>query len=203
MRSEELLIRINTLINQNTEALIFDCDGTLVDSMPLHMKAWEIAFNFFNATYKEDFLNSLRGMKETEIIELYNEKFKTQLNPKEIVSKKHQFFIENINTVKPLKPVVKIAKEYFGKLPLAVVSGSVRNIVHRELEVIGIFHLFNIILTANDSFNPKPSPDIFLEAAKNLNVASDNCLVFEDGDPGLEAAARAGMKYLDVREYIS
>ena len=66
--------------------------------MPLHMKAWEIAFNFFNATYKEDFLNSLRGMKETEIIELYNEKFKTQLNPKEIVSKKHQFFIENINS---------------------------------------------------------------------------------------------------------
>ena len=203
MRSEELFIKVNNLITQNTEALIFDCDGTLVDSMPLHMKAWEIAFNFFNTAYKEDFLSSLGGMKETEIIKMYNEKFKTHLNPEEIVSKKHQFFMENINSVKPLRPVVIIAKEFFGKLPLAVVSGSVRNIVHRELEVVGIFDLFKIILTANDSFNPKPSPEIFLEAAKNLNVTPDNCLVFEDGDPGLEAAARAGMKYLDVREYIS
>jgi len=202
-RSEELLSKVNSLINQNIEALIFDCDGTLVDSMPLHMKAWEIALNLFNAAYIEDYLNSLKGMKETEIIEMYNEKYKTHLNPKEIVSKKHQFFMENIKSVKPLKSIVKIAKKYFGKLPLAVVSGSVRNIVHGELEVVGIFHLFNIILTANDSFKPKPSPDIFLESTKNLNVVPDNCLVFEDGDPGLEAAASAGMKYLDVREYIS
>ncbi|MEJ2271691.1 MAG: HAD family hydrolase [Candidatus Bathyarchaeota archaeon] len=120
-RSEELLSKVNSLINQNIEALIFDCDGTLVDSMPLHMKAWEIAFNLFNAAYIEDFLNSLKGMKETEIIELYT----------------------------------------------------------------------------------KPSPDLFLETAKNLNVVPGKCLVFEDGDTGLEAAASAGMKYLDVREYIS
>jgi beta-phosphoglucomutase-like phosphatase (HAD superfamily) len=186
------------LINGNIKALIFDCDGTLVDSMPLHMKAWEEAFKFFNVKYDYDFLYSLKGMKEIEIIELYNEKFRTNINPEEIVSKKHNYFKENINSVKPIESIVEIAGKYFGNLPLAVVSGSVQSIVHKELEVVGIHHLFKIILTADDPYKPKPAPDIFYAAA---NVSPEHCLVFEDGDPGLEAAVNGGMKTVDVREY--
>ena len=189
-------------IDKNIKALIFDCDGTLVDSMPLHMKALEEAFKFFNAKYDYDFLYSLKGMKEIEIIELYNEKFGANINPEEMVSKKHNYFKENINSVKPIEPIIDIAKEYFGKLPLAVVSGSIRDIVHKELEVVGIHHLFKIILTATDPYKPKPAPDIFYAAAEKLNIAAEHCLVFEDGDPGLEAAANAGMETIDVREYI-
>lgn len=191
------------IINKNIKALIFDCDGTLVDSMPLHMKAWEEAFKFFNVKYDYDFLYSLKGMKEIEIIELYNEKFRTNINSEEIVSKKHNYFKENINSVKPIESIVEIAKEYFGKLPLAVVSGSVQSIVHKELEVVGIHLLFKIILTADDPYKPKPAPDIFYAAADKLNVSPEHCLVFEDGYPGLEAAVNAGMKTVDVREYIS
>ena len=175
-------------INDDVQALIFDCDGTLVDSMPLHMKSWEKAFKFFNIRFDYDYLFSLKGMKELEIIKSYNKKFGTNLNPEETVNKKHNIYFKNINSVKPIEPIVKIATEYFGKFPLAVVSGSVRDIVRKELEVIGIFHLFNTILTANDTFKPKPAPDIFYEAAKRLNVSPENCLVFEDGDPGLDAA---------------
>lgn len=189
-------------INRNIKALIFDCDGTLVDSMPLHMKAWQEAFKFLNAKYDYDFLYSLKGMKELEIIDLYNEKFRTNLNTQETVAKKHEYYFKNIDSVKPIEPIVKIAKEYFGKLPLAVVSGSVRDIVHKELEVVGIFNLFKSIFTASDPFKPKPSPDIFLAAAKSLNVSPEFCLVFEDGDPGLEASAKAGMQTVDVRGYM-
>jgi len=189
-------------INDDIQSLIFDCDGTLVDSMPLHMKAWEEAFKYFNAKYDYDFLYSLKGMKELEIIELYNKKFDTDLNPEEIVSKKHEHYFKNIDTVKPIEPIVEIAKKYFGKLPLAVVSGSVHDTVQKELEVTGIFHLFKTILTANDPFKPKPVPDIFYEVAKRLKVNPEDCMVFEDGDPGLEAAAKAGMQTVDVREYI-
>ncbi|MCG6915059.1 HAD family phosphatase [bacterium BMS3Abin03] len=189
-------------INDDVQALIFDCDGTLVDSMPLHMKSWEKAFKFFNIRFDYDYLFSLKGMKELEIIKSYNKKFGTNLNPEETVNKKHNIYFKNINSVKPIEPIVKIATEYFGKFPLAVVSGSVRDIVRKELEVIGIFHLFNTILTANDPFKPKPAPDIFYEAAKRLNVSPENCLVFEDGDPGLEAAVKAGMKMIDVRESL-
>ncbi|MEJ2506569.1 MAG: HAD family phosphatase [Ignavibacteriaceae bacterium] len=189
-------------INDDVQALIFDCDGTLVDSMPLHMKSWEKALKFFNVRFDYDYLFSLKGMKELEIIKSYNKKFGTNLNPEETISKKYNIYFKNINSVKPIEPIVKIATEYFGKFPLAVVSGSVRDIVRKELEVIGIFHLFNTILTANDPFKPKPAPDIFYEAAKRLNVSPENCLVFEDGDPGLEAAVKAGMKMIDVRESL-
>ncbi|MFO7446496.1 MAG: HAD family phosphatase [Ignavibacteriaceae bacterium] len=193
---------MNTEINKNTAALIFDCDGTLVDSMPLHMKAWEEAFKIFETVYNYDFLYSLKGMKEIEIIDLYNKTFGTDLNPDDIVSEKHKYFMDNINTVIPIEPVVKIAKSYYNKLPLAVVSGSVKNIVHKELEVTGIYNLFQTILTANDPFKPKPAPDIFIAAAKKLNVPPELCIVFEDGDPGLEAAVNAGMKTVDVRKFI-
>jgi HAD superfamily hydrolase (TIGR01509 family) len=164
------------------------------------MKAWEEAFKFFKAKYDYNFLYSLKWMKELEIIELYNGKFGTNLNPEETVSKKHEYYFNNIDSVKPIEPIIKIAKEYFGKLPLAVVSGSVREIVHKELEVVGIYNLFKLIFTASDPFKPKPAPDIFLAAAKSLNVSPEFCLVLEDGDPGLEAATKAGMQTVDVRE---
>jgi len=192
----------NIFIDDQIKALIFDCDGTLVDSMPLHMKAWEIAFNSLNEKYDYDFLYSLKGMKEIEIIEMYNEKFGNNINPQKIVSIKHKYFKDNVNTIKLIEPVKKIAEEYFGKLPLAVVSGSVRDIVHKELEIVGIIDFFKIILTANDPFKPKPSPDIFIAAANNLNASPEQCLVFEDGDSGLEAALKAGMQTIDVREYV-
>jgi HAD superfamily hydrolase (TIGR01509 family) len=166
------------------------------------MKAWEEAFKFFNEKFDFDYLYSLKGMKEIEIIELYNKKFGTNINPEEIVSKKHIYFKDNINSVKPIEPIVKIAEENFGKLPLAIVSGSVQSIVHKELEVVGIFHLFRTILTADDPFKPKPAPDIFYAAADKLNTAPEHCLVFEDGDPGLEAAKKAGMQTVDVREHF-
>ena len=189
-------------IDARCKAIIFDCDGTLVDSMPLHMKAWKEAFKILNEKFERDFLYSAKGMKETDIIELYNKNYNSNINPLKIVSVKQEYFYNHIESVKPIDPVVEIAKTYYGKLPLGVVSGSVKKIVHKELEVIGIFHLFKNILTADDPFKPKPDAEIFFASAKNLNVEPKDCLVFEDGDAGLKAAENAGMKTLDVREYF-
>ena len=194
---------IEQILNDtNVKAIIFDCDGTLVDSMPLHMKAWEEAFKILNQKFEKDFLYSAKGMKETEIIDLYNQKYGTSINPDKIVSLKHKYFYDHIESVKPIEQVVEIAKTFYSKTPLGVVSGSVEKIVHKELKVIGIFHLFQNILTADDPFKPKPAPDIFLASANNLKVEPENCLVFEDGDAGLKAAENAGMKSIDIREYL-
>ena len=187
-------------IPPNIRGLIFDCDGTLVDSMPLHMEAWKAAFMKYDVYYNEDFLFSLKGMKETEIIDLYNKKFNTILNPQQMVNTKHKFFIENISSVKRIEQIVQIAEHYYEKLPLAVVSGSVSKIVTLELKAIGIINLFKVILTADDPYKPKPSPDIFLAAASILNLDPKSCLVYEDGDAGLEAASRAGMETVDIRK---
>ena len=184
------------------KALIFDCDGTLVDSMPLHMTAWAKAFGEFGEYFDKEFLYSLKGMKETEIIDLYISKYGSSVDNKKIVLAKHNYFIEHIDSLKPIKPIVEIAESYYKTIPLSVVSGSVRNIVHAELNVLKIYQLFDFILTADDPYKPKPSPDVFLAAANLMNVKPEYCLVFEDGDPGLEAASKAGMKMIDIRNYI-
>jgi HAD superfamily hydrolase (TIGR01509 family) len=188
--------------NSGVRALIFDCDGTLVDSMPLHMKAWENAFNEFGEYYDRELLYSLKGMKETEIIDVYNSRHKRTIDNEKIVQTKHKFFMNHIDSVKPIESIVKIAEYYYKKIPLAVVSGSVKNIVHAELNVLKIFHLFNHILTADDPFKPKPSPDVFIAAANLIKIKPENCLVLEDGDAGLEAASKVGILKIDIREYF-
>ncbi len=189
-------------VSSDTKALIFDCDGTLVDSMPLHMMAWKESFRKYNYKYEEEFLFSVKGMKETEIIKLYNKRFHRNLDPEMLVKAKHDVFLSYIAYVKPIEPIVNLVLSYKNKLPLSVVSGSVHEIVYGELKTVGILHLFESIITADDPFKPKPEPDAFLETAKRLNVNPDDCVVFEDGDSGLEAAAKAKMKTIDVREYI-
>lgn len=189
-------------IPAHVQALIFDCDGTLVDSMPLHMQAWQAAFTEFNMSCDKDFLFSLRGMKEIEIVKTYNKKFGTRLDPEKIVESKHRIFLREIQSVKPINTIADIARHFYRIKPLAVVSGSLKTIVHKELKIVGLFDLFDVILTANDPFKPKPDPDIFLAAANRLKTNAKYCQVFEDGDPGIEAARNAGMIATDVRLFI-
>jgi HAD superfamily hydrolase (TIGR01509 family) len=192
----------HTIVAANIEGLIFDCDGTLVDSMPLHMKAWQAAFNGVQAVYHEDFLRSLNGMKETDVIDHYNRTYGLNLDSRVIVRLKHDFFRQHLSEIKPMEPVVDIVKQFHGKKPLAVVSGSIRDHVQVQLKVIGVFSLFDIILTADDPFKPKPAPDLFIEAARRMKIPAARCLVFEDGEVGLQAAKNAGMPVVDVRDLI-
>jgi beta-phosphoglucomutase-like phosphatase (HAD superfamily) len=189
----------NIIVDPDIKGLIFDCDGTLVDSMPTHMEAWEYAFKQFNTKYDQDFLFSFKGMKDTDIVEIYNKTFGTALNGEALVSMKNEYFLKNLNKIQPIKPVVDVANRYYKKLPLAVVSGNTKSIVHDELNFAGIAKLFDVVLTADDPFAPKPDPEIFLAAASQLKVDPLLCIVFEDGDAGLEAALKAGMKIFDVR----
>ena len=183
----------------NAKGLIFDCDGTLVDSMPLHMDAWKHAFLCVNEDYNQEYLDSKKGMKESDIIEIYNRDFHKNLDPEILVFIKHQYFNEHFKLLKPIKKIVDVVDENHKRLPMSVVSGSRRDIVHRELEFIGIKDKFDFILTADDKFKPKPAPDKFLEAARLMKLDPEDCLVFEDGDLGINAAKIAGMKTIDVR----
>ena len=186
----------------DTKGLIFDCDGTLVDSMPLHIEAWKSAFAYFGETCPEDFLDPLKGMDEIKIVDLFNKEFNTKIDSRKLVEHKHEYLSNNLNKIKPVEPVYSIILKYFNILPMAVVSGGTRDNVIKELEIVDAAKYFKVILTVDDGYKPKPDPDIFLAAAEKINVAARYCQVFEDGDLGLEAARRAGMKVTDVREFI-
>ena len=186
-------------VNPRIRGLIFDCDGTLADTMSQHMEAWEKAFKDVGEPYRPDFFDPLRGMDEEDIVSLYNQQYHRNLDPKELVDRKHSYFRKWPHPIEPIQPVVDLVRRYADALPMAVVSGGRRENVCLTLDSIGIRHFFLTILTADDPFPPKPAPDLFLEAARRLNVAPDLCQVFEDGDLGLEAARLAGMAATDVR----
>lgn len=181
------------------KGLIFDCDGTLVDSMPLHMKAWEYVIRSQDGPWDLDFFQAKKGMPEAKIVGLYSEKFRLALDPARTVKAKHDYFRSHASEFKPVPHVLDVVQRYRDILPMAVVSGGVREIIELELDALRIMGCFKVLLTADDDIKPKPAPDIFLEAAGRLGVAPGLCQVFEDGDLGLEGARMAGMLATDIR----
>lgn len=170
--------------------------------MPLHMRAWNYALVKYDAIYDSQFLGKLNGMREIDIINIYNSTFNSSLTPEKVVTEKHMFFKKHMEEIKAIEEVASIVKNHFGIKPMAVVSGSFAEIVHAELKIIGIFDYFQTIVTADDPFRPKPDPECFLEAADRIGVNPEDIVVFEDGDQGLIAAQNAGMKTIDVRHFI-
>lgn len=183
--------------------LIFDCDGTLADSLPLHYAAWEEAFAALNLPCSLEFLLRHNGKPTDLIVTLYNAEFGRTINVAEFTADKEHRTYARLEQTKPLEPAAGLARQYYGRLPLAVVSGGNRANVERTLRAIGLRELFPVVLTADDGLPPKPAPDLFLEAARRLQVEPCDCQVFEDADSGLEAARRAGMLATDVRPFLA
>lgn len=182
-------------------ALIFDCDGTLADSMPLYHRAWRSALTQNGATFDftwEIFM-SRAGVSTEATVTALNEEFGTMLDAERIREIQYAEYTRLIEEVKPFPEVVAIARDHFRKIPMAVASGGARHLVERTLELIGISDLFAAVVVADDVPRGKPHPDIFLHAAKLLGVPPERCLVFEDGQPGIVAAERAGMRTVLVK----
>ena len=184
------------------QALIFDCDGTLADSMPLHLNAWCELFKEHGFDCPLEFLDSRKGAPVAHIVRDYNEIFNTNIDPEKFAEEKERRFRDKLSQVKPIRPVFDTATFFHQKLPMAVVSGSPLSSVAQSLRAIGAEHLFPVIVTMDDGLPPKPSPDMFLAAAKQLGVESRFCQVFEDGDYGLQGAKEAGMLATDIRLYL-
>lgn len=188
----------------NVKGLIFDCDGTLADSMPGHFAAWRDAFADFNIPYDPNMLRSFSGMTTREIVRHLHDVCGYNFDQEEFIRVREQYSTLVLRTLKPepILPVVNIVNEYYKILPMAVASGGIREHVIYTLETLGIKEKFNAIVTADDPVKPKPSPEIFLYAAEQINVAPEFCQVFEDGDPGIVGAKAANMIVTDVRLYL-
>jgi beta-phosphoglucomutase family hydrolase len=192
-------------IKPGIKGLIFDLDGTLADSMPLHFKAWQNTLAKYNATIDSAFLKAHMGTPGWAIAEelIKVNGIEGKVSVEEILQGKLEEFIKVQHLVPPVLPVVTIAREYHGKLPMAVGTGGHRQAVERTLEVIGMREYFDIVITANDVERHKPHPDTFLKCAELMGVSPQYIEVFEDGDLGLEAALRAGMTPTDVRSWYN
>ncbi|MFO0012233.1 MAG: HAD family hydrolase [Planctomycetota bacterium] len=181
--------------------VIFDCDGTLVDSMPVHYLAWHRTMSEVGIRFDEDRFYALGGMPSHRIIELLAGEQQVVVDPLQTAHRKEEAFLDSIHLLERIHPVVDVAERLRGNKPIAVASGGFRSIVLRQLVQVDLADWFDIIVAAEDTVHHKPEPDVFLETARRMAVAPEGCLVFEDSDLGIEAARRAGMGWIDVRTF--
>ncbi|MDX2442685.1 MAG: beta-phosphoglucomutase family hydrolase [Bacteroidales bacterium] len=194
------------IIPNNIEAIIFDLDGTLADSMPMHRKAWMNAIDKFDLNCPVHEMDQFAGLSTYkiagEVLKRFNPN-RSQPESMELAITKIEEFEKLHSQVQPIDLIVNVAIENFGILPMAVGTGGTRATASRTLELLELNKYFEVLVAAEDVENHKPEPDTFLKCARLLNVSPENCLVFEDGDRGVEAAKRAGMEVIDVRNYLS
>ncbi len=181
------------------QALIFDCDGTLTDSMPGHFAGWRDALKEQGMVLNEEAFFAQGGTPSRILIPRLAAQAGVKIDYAMALAKKESLFLNSIDSLQPIEPVVEIARQNRGNLPMAVASGGTRRLVRMQLKQIGIHDWFDPIVASEDTQKGKPDPDIFLEAAKRMGVSPKYCQVYEDGDPGIEAARRAGMSCIDVR----
>jgi HAD superfamily hydrolase (TIGR01509 family) len=185
------------------QALIFDCDGTLADSMPLHWKAWKEVTDRHQIHFPMDRFYSLGGVPARDILKMLAQEQGRDLDYLAVAHEKEATFERLIPEVQVLDRIAQIARDNFGKLPLAVASGGTRRIVNQTLLHLGIQDLFQTVVTSQDVVHQKPAPDIYLEAARRLGVPPQFCRGYEDTDLGMEAIRAAGMEAIDVRPLLA
>jgi beta-phosphoglucomutase family hydrolase len=181
------------------KGLIFDCDGTLADTMPLHWRAWHAVTRKYGLRFSEDRFYALGGVPARDIVQLLTREQGLAIDPLAVAQEKEAAYVRFMTQVEPVHAVVDIARRHFGTVPLAVASGGNRAVIEQVLSHLGIRGWFTAIVTSEDVARQKPAPDIFLEAARRLGVPPQACRAYEDTDLGLEAIRAAGMDAVDVR----
>ena len=183
-------------------ALIFDCDGTLAHTMPVHWEAWKEVTTLHGLTFPEERFYALGGVPTRDIVRmLAAEQGRTDIDPLRFAAEKEEAYFRRFAHIGPVEEVVSIARENRGRIPMAVASGGSRHAIHRVLRHLEILEWFGAVVTNEDVVHQKPAPDIFLEAARRLGVEPRSCRAYEDTDLGIQAIRAAGMDAVDIRHH--
>lgn len=167
--------------------------------MPLHWKAWQVVAQRYQLHFPEDRFYLLGGVPSRDILKMLSAEQGRELDPLKASHEKEAEYLPFLSQVQPVEAVVAIARENYGKIPMAVASGGLQMHINAVLEHLEIRHFFNAVVTSEDVTRQKPAPDIFLEAARRLGVEPQFCRAYEDTDLGLQAIRSAGMEAVDVR----
>ncbi|HRX13274.1 MAG TPA: beta-phosphoglucomutase family hydrolase [Draconibacterium sp.] len=190
-------------VQTKAKALIFDLDGTLSDSLPVHMATWNKLGEEYGFTFDPNILHEMTGRPTIEFAVRVVEQYGLTVKPEKLVKQKQESFWELANLLKPVEEVVSIVKSSYGKLPMAVGTGASRRSAEVQLKELKLIQYFDAIVSADDVTKHKPDPDTFLECARLMGVEPRFCQVFEDGDLGIAAAKKAGMMVTDIRPFIN
>ncbi len=184
------------------EAFLYDCDGTLADNMPAHTETYIKVAAEKGVVIDSAIIDEFAGLPILNVVEKINERYQSNFDPEEFKAQKYKLFLEQyIEHTQPIDYVVNHLKSHAGLVRIAVVSGSSRIAVEKTLQILGIDHLVEVMVCAGETPQGKPHPDPFLKAAELLSVAPEKCLVFEDGNAGVQAAEAAGMRWIRIDKF--
>jgi beta-phosphoglucomutase family hydrolase len=184
------------------KGLIFDCDGTLADTMPLHWRAWRMVTERHGLHFPEDRFYLLGGVPARDILKMLAQEQDRSLDHIALAHEKETAYLQTLSQVEPIHAVVEIAHAQHGKLPMAVASGGTQKVICMVLDHLKIRHLFDAVVTSDMVKNQKPAPDIFLEAARRIGVEPKFCRGYEDTELGMTAIRATGMEAVDVRDVL-
>ena len=185
-------------------ALIFDCDGTLVDTAPAHYYAITEALKVQGHSMDRDWYMARAGLTPDALLDAQEAAVAAAgkiapLDRATVFATYNDHFRAGLPLLREVEAVASLAREWRGKVPMSVASNGRLANVKASLEATGLLPLFPLIVSADDVSRGKPAPDVFLEAARRMGVAAAECVVLEDSDEGLRAARAAGMRAVDVR----
>ncbi len=171
--------------------------------MPAHFVAWTETLRPHGLVFPEDRFYACAGMSTAQIIEMLATEQGRTVDIALVAADKDERYLDHVSHVRPIEPVVEVARQFRDQGPMAVATGNVRRLAEATLDALGIRAWFGAIVAADDVEHPKPAPDTFLEAARRLGVDPTDCRAYEDGEPGLESARAAGMDVVDVRPWLT
>ena len=187
--------------NPLAKGLIFDIDGTICDTMPIHFIAWQQTAAEYGIVFTPELFVEVTGIPALQTSQYLKERFNLDFDEVEFTRVKEERYEKNMDMAKPIEPVIKIIRENKGKLPMACGTGGSQYLAWKTLEIAGVKDCFEHVVAAEDVIHHKPFPDTFLKAAELIDVQPSDCEVFEDGQLGLQAAASAGMMFVDVTPF--
>ncbi|UXX79340.1 HAD-IA family hydrolase [Reichenbachiella carrageenanivorans] len=190
-------------IPEGVKGLIFDLDGTILDSMPLHYDGYNHALAAYGVHYPEDVFHSRGGIPTRDTLLMIAEDFEIKnFDVDQALETKRTFVESNLERIQLILPVFDIVKAYHGVLPMAVGTGSNRKVVTEMFERFRLGDYISHVVTATEVTHFKPHPETFIKCAEMIGIQPEDCVVFEDGKPGMQAAVAAGMKVVDVTKYL-
>lgn len=189
------------VVDPKARGLIFDLDGTIADTMPVHFAVYHKILRQFGVEFTPAVFDTLAGVPAIETFEKLNEMYGLSMNAMEMGKYKEAEYEKMMHLIRPIDPVVEVIRHYHGKLPMAVGTGGYQRLAWKTLRIIGLDSLFSILISSEDVTYHKPHPETFLRCAELMGVDAIQCQVFEDGRLGIQAAQAAGMMTVNVTEY--
>jgi HAD superfamily hydrolase (TIGR01509 family) len=188
-------------INPKAKGLIFDVDGTICDTMPVHFIAWREVSAEQEITFTPELFSEVTGLPALQTSIYLKNKFSKDFDPVEFTRKKEVIFERNMHKARPITPVVNLILAQKGKLPMACGTGGSQYLAWKTIDIAGVKDCIEHVVAAENVTHHKPHPETFLKAAELIHVPPSLCQVFEDGKLGIQAAKAAGMMATDVTEY--